>query len=222
MKIKSIAAICKKNKNIAIFERYSDDGDILTQYIGDGSAVYPVIGLPPLDAESLLTIFDVPEKQREDWFVQVAGIPSEISFEDMDANEKPVEREAISIAYSGKTLKPLQTRRGLVFIESRYLSPVSDILDVLELYERITPGGTPYIVAKAGFLLQAVIMPYDVISQQFVDNLKRLTEQCVLSLDLREREKALARAAEPEQYSLNVDPATGEIVEDESEVADNA
>ena len=58
----------------------------------------------------------------------------------MDANEKPVEREAISIAYSGKTLKPLQTRRGLVFIESRYLSPVSDILDVLELYERITPG----------------------------------------------------------------------------------
>lgn len=29
MKIKSIAAICKKNKNIAIFERYSDDGDIL-------------------------------------------------------------------------------------------------------------------------------------------------------------------------------------------------
>ena len=141
---------------------------------------------------------------------------------DMDANEKPVEREAISIAYSGKTLKPLQTRRGLVFIESRYLSPVSDILDVLELYERITPGGTPYIVAKAGFLLQAVIMPYDVISQQFVDNLKRLTEQCVLSLDLREREKELARAAEPEQYSLNVDPATGEIVEDESEVVDNA
>ena len=38
MKIKSIAAICKKNKNIAIFERYSDDGDILTQYIGDGSS----------------------------------------------------------------------------------------------------------------------------------------------------------------------------------------
>ena len=44
MKIKSIAAICKKNKNIAIFERYSDDGDILTQYIGDGSAVIRLSG----------------------------------------------------------------------------------------------------------------------------------------------------------------------------------
>lgn len=221
MKIKNIAAICKKNKYAIIYERHTESGGVV-QYIGDGAAACPVTGLPALDKESLLTIFDVPEKQREDWFVQVAGIPSEISFEDMDANEKPVEREAISIAYSGRTLKPLQTRRGLVFIESRYLSPVSDILDVLELYERITPHGTPYIVAKAGFLLQAVIMPYDVISQQFVDNLKRLTEQCVLSLDLREREKELARAAEPEQYSLNVDPATGEIVEEESEVADNA
>ena len=122
MKIKSIAAICKKNKNIAIFERYSDDGDILTQYIGDGSAVYPVIGLPPLDAESLLTIFDVPEKDRDNYFVKTLGIPAGISFEDTDATERQVEREGISIIYSGRTLKPIHTTRGLVFIESRYLA----------------------------------------------------------------------------------------------------
>lgn len=102
MKIKSIAAICKKNKNIAIFERYSDDGDILTQYIGDGSAVYPVIGLPPLDAESLLTIFDVPEKDRDNYFVKTLGILAGISFEDTDATERQVEREGISIIYSGR------------------------------------------------------------------------------------------------------------------------
>ena len=79
MKIKSIAAICKKNKNIAIFERYSDDGDILTQYIGDGSAVYPVVGLPQLDKESLLTIFDVPEKDRDNYFVKTLGVPAGIN-----------------------------------------------------------------------------------------------------------------------------------------------
>lgn len=111
----------------------------------------------------------------------------------------------LSIVYSGKTLKPLRTRRGLVFIESRYLAPVSDVLDVLELYERFTPSGTPYIVAKAGFLLQAVIMPFDVISQQFVERLQELTEQCAVSLDLRQREAERRTAAEPEQCSLNVD-----------------
>lgn len=126
MKIKSIAAICKKNKNIAIFERYSDDGDILTQYIGDGSAVYPVVGLPQLDKESLLTIFDVPEKNRDNYFVKTLGVPAGISFEDTDETERHVEREGISIIYSGRTLKPIRTTRGLVFIESRYLSPVAD------------------------------------------------------------------------------------------------
>lgn len=162
MKIKSIAAICKKNKQVVLFNRYSDSGTI-SQYIGDGSAVYPISGLPELDEESILTIFDVPEKQREDWLVRYRDIPEGISFEDTDTTEKIIEQGNLSIVYSGKTLKPLQTRRGLVFIESRYLSPVSDVLDVLELYERVTPFGAPYIVAKAGFLLQAVIMPCDVI-----------------------------------------------------------
>ena len=178
MKIKSIAAICKKNKNIAIFERYSDDGDILTQYIGDGSAVYSAVGLPQLDKESLLTIFDVPEKDRDNYFVKTLGVPAGISFEDTDETERHVEREGISIIYSGRTLEPIRTTRGLVFIESRYLSPVADVLDVLELYERRTAEGAPYIVAKAGFLLQAVIMPYDVINQQFVESLQDLTREC--------------------------------------------
>ena len=108
MKIKNIAAICKKNKYAVIYERYGENGGVI-QYIGDGAAAYPVTGLPKLDKESLLTIFDVPEKQREDWFVQVAGIPSKISFEDTDANEKPVEREAISIACVHR--KPLSFAR---------------------------------------------------------------------------------------------------------------
>lgn len=141
---------------------------------------------------------------------------------DAEETERHVEREGISIIYSGRTLKPIRTTRGLVFIESRYLSPVAD---VLELYERRTAEGTPYIVAKAGFLLQAVIMPYDVINQQFVESLQDLTRECEFSLSEKERREREARDrftfTEPEQCSLNVDPDTGEVVE-ESEVADNA
>ena len=215
MKIKSIAAICKKNKQVVLFNRYSDSGT-LSQYIGDGNAVYPISGLPELDEESILTIFDVPEKQREDWLVRYRDIPEGISFEDTDATEKIIEQGNLSIVYSGKTLKPLQTRRGLVFIESRYLSPVSDVLDVLELYERVTPFGAPYIVAKAGFLLQAVIMPCDVISAQFVQRLQELTRQCAVSLDLREQEQERQAAAES-AGQFKVDPETGAIIEPETD-----
>ena len=184
MKIKSIAAICKKGKQVVLYNRY-ESGGTLQQYIGDGMTTYPVFGLPELDEESILTIFDVPEKQREDWFVRVRDVPEGINFEDTDANEKMIERDNLSIIFSGHTLKPLQTRRGLVFVQSRYLSPVSDVLDVLELYERFTPNGTPYIVAKAGFLLQAVIMPYDVINAGFVERLQRLARDCAFALEDR-------------------------------------
>lgn len=61
MKIKSIAAICKKNKNIAIFERYSDDGDILTQYIGGIVENKPVY----LDFEQVAAVVRVFSDEKE-------------------------------------------------------------------------------------------------------------------------------------------------------------
>ena len=74
-------------------------------------------------------------------------------------------------------------------------------------------------------LFQAVIMPYDVINQQFVESLQDLTRECEFSLSEKERREREARDrftfTEPEQCSLNVDPDTGEVVE-EGEVADNA
>lgn len=94
------------------------------------------------------------------------------------------------------------------------------MLDVLELYERVTPFGAPYIVAKAGFLLQAVIMPCDVISAQFVQRLQELTRQCAVSLDLREQERERQAAAES-AGQFKVDPETGAIIEPESEAGDD-
>ncbi len=216
MKIKNIAAICKRNKCVTVFDRYGRDGS-LTQYIGDGGALYPVTGLPELDGESVLTIFDVPEKDREKYIVQERDVPPGINFEDIDPSEKVVEGRTIAIVCSGRVLKPLQTSKGLVFIESRYLSPMSDVMDVLELYERTTSAGQPYIVAKAGLLLQAVIMPFDVINQQFVDQMRELTRMCGLALDIKRAAGAASATMQPEQYSMDVDPATGEVVKGEAD-----
>ena len=54
---------------------------------------------------------------------------------------------------------------------------------------------------------------------------RSLTRECEFALSEKERREREARdhftATEPEQFALNVDPNTGEIVEG-SEVADNA
>lgn len=206
MKIKSIAAICKKKKYVMLIKREDRFGNIL-QYVSDGGAIYSVEGLPELDKDSLLTIFDIPEKQRDKWIVTtLSDIPGKIELDDTVANEKPVEREEISIVYSDRALKPIQTGQGIVFIESRYLSPTSDVLDVLQLYVRYTEGGVPYIAVKAGFLLQAVIMPFDVINPQFVKNIRELAEQCEISLKYREQEYRHTT------LPFGVDPNTGEVI----------
>lgn len=212
MKIKSIAAICKRDKRIVLINKCGEYGGIVAQYISDGSAVYPICGLPELNEESILTIFDVPEKDREKWLVKCDALPKEINLEDTDESERPIVEESISILYAGLALKPLKTRRGLVFIDSRYLSPLTDAPDVLGFYERITPYGMPYIVVKAGFLLQAAIMPCDVIHEKFVERLQDMTRQCALSLELRKQETERAPAAAPEQCSMEVDQDTGETI----------
>ena len=56
MKLKDIAAICKKRKHLTL---YTENGQ---QYISDGAACYKLMGLPMVTLDELLTLFDIPEK----------------------------------------------------------------------------------------------------------------------------------------------------------------
>lgn len=205
MKLKNIAAICRKNRRIVLFEKRYGNREIAAQYIGDGNAAYLVTGLPTLDAGSLLAIFDISEKERDAYSLSMyivggTGKLEHISFEDIDAGERPVEREQLSITYSGMTVVPIQTRRGLIFIESRYLLPLFFDSTVPELYERTATDGTPYIAVKKGMFLQAVIMPINIISRQFTETLERLAAGCTYAIAQMAAEGKEKKA---EQYSLS-------------------
>ena len=208
MKIKSLASICKRAKNIVLY--YDRSGSGTQQYISDGFAVYPIFGLPELNEEYVLTIFDVPEKERDKWIVRETIVPDGINLEDFDEGEKEVLQIPISISYGGVPLRPLKTKSGIVYIDSRYLSPLADVLDVLQLYERRTAEGALYIAAKAGLLLQAVIMPHNTINERFVDNLSELAK---LTAEAFHNQRAAAPDEMPGQVAFTVDPATGEVTE---------
>ena len=65
MKLKKAAALCGKIKRLFIFNKVSDGGELLEQWIGDGHAAYRLAGIPTLDTDSALTIFDVPPDKRQ-------------------------------------------------------------------------------------------------------------------------------------------------------------
>ena len=98
MKIKRIAAICKPWKRVELISIRIDTREIAAQYIKAGAAIYPVRGLPFMDAEQLLTVFDIPLDKRGDWHAEeFRPDPDRYNLENMAEGEKPVEMIPISL-----------------------------------------------------------------------------------------------------------------------------
>ena len=159
MKLKKVLSICKANGLYYLYDRIDRSGEI-TQWLGDGYAIYPLDGLPILDEESFCAVFNITGKQREKILFRHERLPEHLNVEDVAACDKLVREYETTFINGGLRLKPLKTNNGVTFIRSLYLSPLEDVIDMVQFYERTTPDGGSYIVAKAGFLTAAVIMPY--------------------------------------------------------------
>lgn len=200
MKIKTLAALCKKAGVFYLYDRITDNGEIAEQWLGTGVAIFPLHGLPYMQENNLFTLFDITDKQQEKIYFRHEQLPTKaINFEDMDPNENILDREKLTIGHAGKVLRPLQTRRGLVFIDTAQLQPLADLVDTLELYERETEAGGTYIAAKSGFMLVGVIMPYNIVEKGFVEQVESLAKQCRVAFEAKERARAVA--AEDQQQT---------------------
>lgn len=213
MKFKVIGNICKKEKTAIIFNRVTVNSagmEVCQQYISDGSAIYPVIGLPYINGETLLTMWDIPEKQRDSWTVRTLPVPDCIDFRDTIAADSQV-RETDFVLYQNQSkLRAIATSRGIVFIDLGYLAPLVDSFDVMQMYERINDAGQLYIVVTAGLWLQAIIFPYKLIDKDFIEKLDYILNECETSLKWQNT----AKEEELSQLQLKVDQETGEVLND--------
>lgn len=210
MKLKKVASLCSKSKIFCLYDKREADEEV-SQWLGDSSAIYPITGLPYMDEENIYSMFDISAKQQEKIVFRHQRPPEGINLTDTDPTERRVDEEGLSLVYDGGVLKPLQTRNGISFIQNKYLSPLEDVADMVQLYERATPQGMTYIVAKTGLFLAAVIMPYSVINERFVNQLSALAQQCRRVLD-SQREVAGRFPGDDTQYRMQVDEATGEVI----------
>lgn len=150
MKLKKVASLCSKANIFCLYDREESD-DRVSQWLGEMGAIYPITGLPYMDEENIYSMFDIPAKKQEKITFRHQRAPEEFNLSDTDPTERRISEENLSVVYDGGVLKPLQTRNGITFIQSRYLAPLEDVADMVQLYERRTPQGATYIVAKTGF-----------------------------------------------------------------------
>lgn len=175
MKLKQIESILKRNKNVMI---YTVGG---VQWLGDGASLYPVFGMPHLTPENLLTMWDVPEQKRSTWNFQT-DIPICHDLSDNTDEEYLAKRDLPPIYYNGQLLEPLGMEEGVIFINQRYLRPFDDLENGYELYIRVMRSGTPYVAVKEGYSLVGIVMPMQIISKGFIDDLEQLISLSKLAL----------------------------------------
>ncbi len=154
MKVKDIAAICRRENQIIIYD--NTNGSSVQQYIGTGAAVYKLENLPYLNEDNIITLFDISEKKREDIYINLVQAPGVLNLEDFAPGEVIAEKLNIVITYAGTAFNAIKTADEVYFINSAYLRPFKNI-EQTEIYFR--QGKISYFAVKVGLLLQAVIMP---------------------------------------------------------------
>lgn len=168
MKIKAIASLLKGNRLINLW----DCGD--TQWISNGRAAYPLYGMPRLDEETVMTVMDIPEKDRDKYIVDNLGAPTKLNLSDYDDTERRLPPPMLTIGYGGEVLMPARTSLGLMFFDPAYLKPIDEDY---ELFEREDKDGEMYIAVKAGLLLKGIILPKVENAEDIAERLSKLLDE---------------------------------------------
>lgn len=173
MKLKKVAALCNSVNIYRLHDKVDSTGEI-AQWLGDGCATYPLHGLPYMEEDSLYRMFDVTEKKQDKAYFIHEAMPEGINVDDVSATDQIAEDMGVTISYGGTVLLPLRYTGGILFIQSKYLGPLEDQADFLQLYVRRTESGGRYVVAKTGMLIAGIIYPYNAVQESFVQQLEEV------------------------------------------------
>ena len=199
MRIKKVGAICNAGGCYYLMDERDAAGEIVGQWLGDGKSAYPLVGLPVMDLENICAMFDITEKKREKLVMRRADVPDSMNWEDTAPLERQLDDPKLCVRYDGRDLLPLETTAGVTFIQEKYLLPL-DGLEYMRLYERRGRNGDLfYIVAKIGMMIQAVIMPMDVVCMDLIDRMEGLTSLCRTALMKKERVYTTEERARPNE-----------------------
>ena len=188
MKTKKAFDLCKKRSSIATF--FFEDA----QWLMTDIAAYSIAELPQLCEDSICKIYDISDKQREKIHFRIGvDVPEIVGRGDCDTAETEAKPMNIGIELPGIGLCcPFMTEQGVVFIQSAFLSPFSDVPESeIMFFSRTGSNGAQYIAVKVGLFLYAIITPV-IATDDIVESLYKLYREAKLAMEnraLKEREE---------------------------------
>ena len=203
MKLKVLGAMCKKAGIFRLYDQHSDDGEVVGQWLGTWGAVYKLSGLPLLSEDHIPAFFELTEKQLEKISIKHDPLPENANFDDTDPAEVALDDREMTLAYGKYIVRPLVTRQGLELIDNEALTPLADVADHLMIYERRTASGQAYFALKMGLMIVGVVMPLNLIEDQFVESVEALAQKARVALvHKKERDAQRKQEAEAGQMAI--------------------
>lgn len=187
MKISKLKKICSKaDKTISYFYNENDN----SLWIGSGSAIYPLYGMPNMNtSEQLLTLFDINESDRENWRCKQLppAIESSIVMNIASCTTgKMIDRRSTFVAM----LSEYQIFSGT---EKVHICPKA-FLEVIDDYEILTYYSIDdMIIVKAGLLTLGVLCEtHGVVTQELLNDINSMHDmlQEVFNRECEEKDKS--------------------------------
>ena len=211
MKLKSIAAIFKRNKRLNILVMPNG-----AQWITNGYALYSMSGMPDLTPAMVLKIFDIPDDKQGEWTCEIKPMPENmrgICTNGIFATELLLEPKKSTIKYGGITYSLFRNIDELIAVDEKYLKPLDD-MEYMQFYKQEIPNkGGFAIVCQNALELEAVIMPI-MLGEEMAKELLEIGMYYNSPRYKDLRENATKRAS---TMSFPVDPETGEMLEESGE-----
>lgn len=187
MKISKLKKICNKEaKTISYFYNENDN----SLWIGSGSAIYLLYGMPNMNtSEQLLTLFDINESDRENW--RCKQLPSAIENSIVMkiascTTDKRIDRRSTFVA----RLNEYQIFSGT---EKVHICPKA-FLEVIDDYEILTYYAIDdMIIVKAGLLTLGVLCEtHGVVTQELLIDINSMHDmlQEVFIRECEEKDKS--------------------------------
>lgn len=187
MKISKLKKICSKAaKTISYFYNENDN----SLWIGSGSAIYPLYGMPNMNtSEQLLTLFDINENDRKNW--RCKQLPPAILNSIMKKSgscttDKIIVRRSTFVAGPNE----YQIFAGA---EKVHICPKA-FLEVIDDYEILTYYSIDdMIIVKAGLLTLGVLCEtHGVVTQELLNDINSMHDmlQEVFNRECEEKDKS--------------------------------
>ena len=172
MKLKTIAALFKRNKRLTIYT--TENGE---QWVCNGVAMYSMRGMPGMTPEAILRIFDIPPDKHSDWICNEGEMPTVINCADNVRGEINIEPMKINIEWLGNTYWLFSDGMRIYSFNEDYIKPLLDESEYLTFYKRETRNGGFMLACKIGIELKAIIAPVFLHEEEkFTDEIKSIAK----------------------------------------------